>query len=140
MEVSHKFYPAMRDEELKEGTMKGVVVGGVEVLLARVDGEVHAIANRCGHQSTYLSEGALQDHAVECPLHGARFDLRSGAVVRGPQIKPELTANYGPKVGTALTQVGTKGVDRFQVRVTKGVIEVGIPGTAQATEMEDERM
>ncbi|MFH0830832.1 MAG: Rieske 2Fe-2S domain-containing protein [Parcubacteria group bacterium] len=139
MEVSHKFYPAVKDAELKEGTVRGVVLGGVEVLLARVGGDIYAVSNRCGHQGTNLSDGALQDHVVECPLHGARFDLRSGAVVRTPQIRPELTANYGPLVGKTLTQIGTKAIPHFKVRITKGVIEVEIPGTAEATES-DERV
>ena len=138
MEVDYTFFPAIKDAELKEGTMKSVEVGNVEVLLVRVDGELFAINNRCGHMSAYLSEGSLQDHVVECPLHGARFDLRTGAVTKSAQINPDLTANYGPKVGTSLRQVGVRPVNRFKTRVSNGVIEVGIPGTATATGAEEE--
>jgi len=133
MEHDYNYYPAMGEQELLEGTTKGVVLGGIEVMLAKVDGTIFAIANRCGHMSTYLSEGELKDHGVKCPLHGAEFDLRTGAVVTPAEINPELTANYGPNTGKPLTRIPTRNVRAFKARVVDGVIQVGIPGDTSAT-------
>lgn len=73
--------------ELQEGRMKAVRVSGVAVLLARVAGEVLAVENRCPHEEIALYKGCLRGDQVECSLHGARFSLRTGEVLRGPALQ-----------------------------------------------------
>jgi 3-phenylpropionate/trans-cinnamate dioxygenase ferredoxin component len=63
---------------LAEESAMHVDVDGVEVCLARTQGEVFAIKNECSHAEIPLSEGDIEDGTVECWLHGSRFDLRSG--------------------------------------------------------------
>ncbi|KAA8946767.1 bifunctional 3-phenylpropionate/cinnamic acid dioxygenase ferredoxin subunit [Mycobacterium sp.] len=48
------------------------------VAVFNVDGELLAIADKCTHADASLSEGYLEGHLVECPLHGSQFDLRTG--------------------------------------------------------------
>jgi 3-phenylpropionate/trans-cinnamate dioxygenase ferredoxin subunit len=55
-----------------------VDVDGVELCVARTQGEVFAIRDECSHAEVPLSEGDVEDGTVECWLHGSRFDLRSG--------------------------------------------------------------
>jgi 3-phenylpropionate/trans-cinnamate dioxygenase ferredoxin subunit len=55
-----------------------VEVDGVPICLARSDGGVFAIADRCTHADIALSEGEVEDGKVECWLHGSQFDLRTG--------------------------------------------------------------
>ena len=77
------------DAALAEGTLARAEVAGEPVVLARVHGEVHALADTCAHRSGSLSEGELTGDCVECPLHGSRFRLSDGSVERGPSAYPQ---------------------------------------------------
>ncbi len=68
--------------ELKDGTMKIVVVQGQQLLLARVGDKYYAANNRCPHMGGNLSQGKLDGTIVTCPRHGSQFDLKDGSVVR----------------------------------------------------------
>ena len=70
-------------------------------------GNIHAIDDTCSHANVSLSEGDVEDSAIECWLHGSRFDLRSGKPTSLPAITP-----------IAVYPVKTDGDDVF-VSVTK---------------------
>lgn len=58
---------------------------GQRICLVRDNGKVYAIADRCPHKEFALSGGDLVSPCVlECPWHGARFDIRTGQVLQGP--------------------------------------------------------
>lgn len=78
------FIPVARTADLSPGHMKWVGVAGERVLLANVEGVFHAIADVCGHKRAPLSRGRLTGHIVECPLHFAQYDLRTGRLIDGP--------------------------------------------------------
>ena len=78
------FVPVASVSELAPGTMKWVAVDRERVLLANVDGTFYAIQDSCGHRQAVLSRGRLNGHVVECPLHYAEFDVRTGKLVSGP--------------------------------------------------------
>ena len=59
-------------------------VNGHVMTIARVDGQVYAVQEFCTHRCGPLSEGAFCDHAIECPWHRSRFDLKTGKAVEGP--------------------------------------------------------
>ena len=70
--------------DLPPGFMRCVAVDRNRVLLAHVDGRFYAISDICGHRNAPLSRGKLDGHVVECPLHFAQFDVRTGKLVDGP--------------------------------------------------------
>ena len=70
--------------DLPPGEMTWVAVDGARVLLANVNGALYALEDFCGHQRVALSRGRLQGHQVECPLHFACFDVRTGELINGP--------------------------------------------------------
>jgi len=74
--------------DLAEAVPLGVVVYGVDVCLVRLGGEVFAVRDECTHESVPLSEGEVDDAAIECWLHGSRFNLRTGAVLSPPAVEP----------------------------------------------------
>jgi nitrite reductase/ring-hydroxylating ferredoxin subunit len=74
--------------ELADGEMIAREVNGVDVLLCRVDGEYYAVANRCSHGQQMLATGKLKGYEVNCPLHGARFDVRDGRCMAAPAVRP----------------------------------------------------
>ena len=78
-----------RDEDVREGRAHTVDVGGVPVLLTRVQDRVVAIFDRCTHRGGPLHEGRIDGDCVECPWHGSRFRLMDGQVERGPAQLPQ---------------------------------------------------
>jgi nitrite reductase/ring-hydroxylating ferredoxin subunit len=73
--------------EIMPGEMKCVLVGQTRILLANVDGKIYATSDVCSHALAFLSEGFLDGAIVECPLHGAQFDVTTGKVVSPPADK-----------------------------------------------------
>ena len=78
------FVPVAKAFELSPSQMKWVAVNGERRVLASVDGVFYAISDVCGHHNAPLSRGKLRGHLIECPLHFAQFDLRTGELVNGP--------------------------------------------------------
>ena len=78
------FVPVTRASELAPGAMKWVVVDRERVLVANVDGAFYALRDACGHAGAPLSAGTLVGLVIECPLHYARFDVRTGRLLSGP--------------------------------------------------------
>jgi nitrite reductase/ring-hydroxylating ferredoxin subunit len=70
--------------DVPAGSMKCVAIERERVVLAHVDGQFHAFSDICGHRNAPLSRGKLAGHIVECPLHFAQFDVRTGKLVDGP--------------------------------------------------------
>ena len=64
--------------DLSEGEMALVLVGEERILLSKVDGEVYAIGEVCTHAEGPLSQGYVYGDEVECPRHGAQYNLKTG--------------------------------------------------------------
>lgn len=60
------------------------------VVLLRVGGEVFALDDVYTHDGGPLSEGALEDHTIACPRHGAKFDVRDGRALTMPATRPTV--------------------------------------------------
>ena len=74
----------------EEGAIR-VELGGRPVCIARSQGEVYALSDVCSHADVALSEGDVEDGAIECWLHGSLFDLRTGRPSGLPATKPVPT-------------------------------------------------
>jgi len=79
-----EFVPVAKGAELAPGQMKWVAVNGERLVLANVEGAYYAISDVCGHRNAPLSRGKLNGYLIECPLHFAQFDVRTGELVNGP--------------------------------------------------------
>jgi nitrite reductase/ring-hydroxylating ferredoxin subunit len=113
------FVEAGKVSELKDRTMKEVVVRGNEILLARVGGNYYAANSRCPHMGGKLAQGKLEGTVVTCPLHGSQFDLADGHVVRWLK-----GAGILSMVGKALK--GPKPLAKYSVKVEGDSILVEI--------------
>ena len=71
-----------KTSEMKDGTLKKVIIDEREILLSRIGKDYYAADNRCPHMRGRLSQGKLEGTVVTCPLHGSQFDLKTGEVVR----------------------------------------------------------
>ena len=70
--------------DIDDDDVKQVVVEGHPVGIYKVSGEFFAIDDVCTHAFAVLSEGYLEDHAIECPLHQGCFDVRTGEALNAP--------------------------------------------------------
>lgn len=103
----------LRADDLADGATRGVVVGEVGVLLARVGGEFFAVRNACGASPLPLDYSALEGAELRCSWHGCRYDVRTGRRLD----RPDAAAAEHLRV--------------LPVRVRDGAVEV-VVGTAAA--------
>lgn len=75
---------AAKETDVRENEVIGVVVEGQHVALYKLNGEVFATSDVCSHQFALLSDGFVEGDCIECPLHAAQFDIRTGKAVCGP--------------------------------------------------------
>lgn len=84
-------------EEFKNTDRKLVDLGGAhQIGLFKLPEGFYAVSAWCSHQKAMIIHGDVEDFEVECPLHGARFDLRDGSHKCLPAVKP--IASYNVKV------------------------------------------
>lgn len=89
VQLPPEYTPVLAVAELAEGEPRRVTVGDAPVLLVRAGEKVYALAETCAHLGGPLSEGKLEDGAIECPWHGSRFELATGRVLDGPAAMPQ---------------------------------------------------
>ena len=73
------------------GTISVHEADGVRIALCNVNGRFYAIDDVCTHDGGSLDQGELQDNLVECPRHGAKFDVTTGRPVVLPAVRPVKT-------------------------------------------------
>jgi 3-phenylpropionate/trans-cinnamate dioxygenase ferredoxin subunit len=96
--------------DIPAGQARVVVVHGRRVALCNVDGAFYAVDDTCTHDDGPLGEGTLDGFAIQCPRHGARFDVRTGAVLRMPAAFP--IRSYKTRIENGEVQVELEEVRR----------------------------
>jgi 3-phenylpropionate/trans-cinnamate dioxygenase ferredoxin subunit len=79
---------AAKASEINPGDRKIIEVDGAFIAVFNVGGQYYAIEDVCTHDDGPVAEGDLDGFEIECPRHGARFDIRDGRVLRFPAITP----------------------------------------------------
>jgi nitrite reductase/ring-hydroxylating ferredoxin subunit len=75
--------------EFETSDRKLVDLGGThQIGLFKVNGGYFAVSAWCSHQKTSIVHGDVSGHEIECPMHGARFDLRTGRHLSLPAVRP----------------------------------------------------
>lgn len=105
-EQTRQFVKVASESEVGEGSVLVVEPHGHRIALTKSDGKYFAIDDRCTHDNGPLGEGELIDGQIECPRHGARFDIRTGK---------------------AMTLPATGKVSTYNVEVRDGEIWLSIP-------------
>ncbi len=85
-----EFVTVARTAQIPAGVARVFTVQGKSLAVCHTaeDDTFHAIDNVCSHDRGPLGEGTLRDGQIECPRHGALFDIRSGAARTLPAIRP----------------------------------------------------
>jgi 3-phenylpropionate/trans-cinnamate dioxygenase ferredoxin subunit len=89
--MTAEFVKVAKVADVQTNSVKVFEVNGKRIALCHADGEFFAVADLCTHDDGPLGEGELTDHQIECPRHGARFDVRSGKALCLPAILPVPT-------------------------------------------------
>jgi 3-phenylpropionate/trans-cinnamate dioxygenase ferredoxin subunit len=89
--MADDFKTAAKTSDIPVGQVRVFAVGGFDVAIANVDGSFYAIDDVCTHDGGPLGEGTLFGDQVECPRHGARFDVKTGRVKALPAVLPVHT-------------------------------------------------
>jgi 3-phenylpropionate/trans-cinnamate dioxygenase ferredoxin subunit len=96
---------AAKETDIRENEVVGVVVEGQHVALYRLDGEVFATSDVCSHQFALLSDGFVEGDCIECPLHAAQFDIKTGKVICGPALTSIATYPVRLEAGEILLDI-----------------------------------
>jgi len=84
--MADEFHKVADVNDVPEGQAKVFEIAGRRLALCKVDGTMFAIDDICTHDGGPLGEGELDDHQIECPRHGARFDIRTGKALCLPAV------------------------------------------------------
>jgi len=89
--------PVVVADELQEGVGTALTVNGTEVAVFRCRSQLYGLQNRCPHAGGSLADGVVEGDEVICPLHGYRFNIRTGACSTDPALraKPVALVPYG---------------------------------------------
>lgn len=100
-----------RLDALPDGAGTRFDVGEQQIAVFRIGDEVHAIADRCSHAEASLAEGELFGTSVECPRHGAEFDIETGRQLSLPATKPVEAFPARVVDGAVLVMINRGGTD-----------------------------
>lgn len=101
-----EFVTIARQEDLPDGERLFVEIDGEPVVVFNIAGEFFAIADLCSHDDGPLGDGDLEGYEINCPRHGACFDVRTGKVLSLPAIVD---------------------IPAYPIRIVNGQIEIGLP-------------
>lgn len=104
MKFTDNFIEVASTNDIATGGTLRVHAHGTWILLVKLDQDYFAIADTCTHEDASLYKGVLKDGCVRCPLHGSRFDIKTGAPLEEPAEEP---------------------VDVYPVQVLDGVVRIG---------------
>ena len=85
------FLTVAKVSDVPPGRTKVVELEGKRIALCNANGTIYAIDDICTHDNGPLGEGELFGDQIECPRHGARFDVKTGKVVCLPAVRPVKT-------------------------------------------------
>ena len=105
MEMTSEFVKLAETADVAPGQVRVFEAQGRRIALCNVDGAFYAIDDVCTHDGGPLDQGEIDGHQIECPRHGARFDVRDGRALTLPAVRP---------------------VRSYPVQVEDGVVKVGI--------------
>ncbi len=91
--------------DIPEGETRVFVVDDLRIAVCRIEGRYYAFEDVCTHDGAPLGEGCLVGNEIECPRHGARFDVRDGHVTRMPAVAPIETFEVKIENGRILVEI-----------------------------------
>jgi nitrite reductase/ring-hydroxylating ferredoxin subunit len=127
-------------DDLWEGEVRGVNLGGVDIVLCNVDGELFAYEDRCPHLANPLSDGVLQHNTLRCAAHEWEFDARTGQGVnpQAARLKPFPVRFDNDRIFIALPPGSALAADEPDRRLVGPVLHATPFAHVVAAVIEDE--
>lgn len=104
-----KYHTLLEASELPDNSRVFIEIDGKSVVVLNSKGNYYAIGDVCSHDGGPIGDGEIEGDEIICPRHGARFCLKNGKVTHLP---------------------ATEDIPWYPVRVTNGMIEIGVAGEA----------
>jgi nitrite reductase/ring-hydroxylating ferredoxin subunit len=132
MTQNQDYVEAGKVSEITNGHMKHVEINGKEIAIANHDGKFYAFADRCGHMNARLSGGSINQNAVTCPFHAAKFDITTGKKIGEPVLEippgmeplPPSWQKYMEIVGRQMSFIKTYDQETYEVKVEGDTIKI----------------
>jgi len=105
-EKEYEFHAVAKTGDVDDGEVIAVSVGRTDIGIYKLEGQYFALSDICTHAYAAMSDGYVENGQIECPLHGACFDI---------------------KTGKALTAPASENLDCYPVRIEGDQILVGLP-------------
>jgi nitrite reductase/ring-hydroxylating ferredoxin subunit len=77
--------------------MKGFIVKEKQILVANIDGQFFAVEALCPHMNGYLPSGKIENGEVICPVHRARYDVKTGKLVKNVDMLVKMATGHSAK-------------------------------------------
>ena len=91
-----RFVKACKVSEVSSQSARCIALEGKRIALFNLGGEFYALDDTCTHVGGPLSEGEIEGEVIQCPWHGARFNIKDGSVLGPPA--PEGVTKYNVRV------------------------------------------
>ena len=132
MTQNQDYVEAGKVSEITNGHMKHVEINGKEIAIANHDGKFYAFADRCGHMNARLSGGSINQNAVTCPFHAAKFDITTGKKIGEPVLEippgmeplPPSWQKYMEFVGKEMPYIKTYDQETYEVKIEGNSIKI----------------
>jgi nitrite reductase/ring-hydroxylating ferredoxin subunit len=103
--MAGEYVKVCTEDRIENGGLLPVRAGDKRLLLVKDNNEIYAVDDECTHDGGELGDGDLIEGQIECPRHGARFDIKTGAATRMPAVA---------------------GIGTYKVRIENGDVFVAI--------------
>lgn len=104
--MTSEFSRACAEGDIADGQVRTFEINGQPIALAKYDGQIFAVADVCTHDGGDLGAGDVVKGQIQCPRHGARFELKTGKVTRMPAVF---------------------GIETYEVKIEDGQVFVAVP-------------
>jgi 3-phenylpropionate/trans-cinnamate dioxygenase ferredoxin subunit len=86
--MASTYVPVAKTSDIQPGLVKCIEINDYRLAICNVSGVFYCVENTCTHDGGPLDQGMLQGEIIECPRHGARFNVTNGKVMRMPAVSP----------------------------------------------------
>lgn len=119
----YTFVPVCKVDELPEGEVRQLKARGKEIAVGRLEGgQLFAVGGRCSHMFARLGKGTLHGTILECPWHGAQFDVTDGCVAKWVQRPAILKLIYDATLPAFLK----RSIPTYEIKEENGDVLVAV--------------
>ncbi len=83
-DASVEYHAVAKTGDLEDEEVLGVSINGRDIALYRIEGEFYATDGICTHEYVGLADGFVEGDIIECPLHGGKFEIKTGKPANAP--------------------------------------------------------